>query len=125
MRAYSDQMNLSFPRGRSGLGLVILRGTIAAVILIIESAHLVSGWLGALSFLVMGLAILIGLGLLTSLVSALAAVLILALTLVSQSEPLLGATLAALSAAVALMGGGAYSIDGLLHGRRRITLPKT
>lgn len=125
MSAYSEEMNFSFPRGRSGLGLLIVRATVAAVILIIASAHLVNGAFGALSVLLMGLAILIGLGLFTSLVSMLAAVLILALTLVSHSEPILGTTLAALSAAVALMGGGAYSIDGLLHGRRRIILPKT
>ncbi len=118
-------MDLNFPRGRSGLGLLILRGTVASVILIVVSGHLADCPSTTLSVAAMGAAIFIGIGLFTSLCSALAAVLILAFTLVSHSDPLLGVTLCVLSMAVVLTGGGAYSIDGLLHGRRRITLPRT
>lgn len=105
--------------------MLILRGTVTVFILMIESTHLTASWLSTLSVVEMGLAIFIGFGLFTSLSSALTAILIVASTFMSHSELMIRSTLAALSFAIALMGGGAYSIDGLLHGRRRIVLPKT
>jgi hypothetical protein len=116
-------VNPNYAPGRSGLGLLIQRVTVAAVILIIESSQLTSGWLTILSVAAMGLAVFIGMGLFTSLSSAIEGVLIIAQMPVSHAEPLLWIPLAALCGAIALMGGGAYSIDGLIHGRRRIILP--
>ena len=107
-----------------GLGLLILRCTVAVVILIAESLQLTTGQHTAISVVLVGLAILIGLGLFTVGSSAVVGALIVAFMFVSHSELTMKCTVAILCAAVTLMGGGAYSIDGVLHGRRRITLPK-
>jgi hypothetical protein len=117
-------MLLNFPRGRMGLGLLILRCTVAVVILITESLQLTTGQQTTLSLVLMGLAILIGLGLFTVGSSAIASALIAVFMFASHSELTSNSTVAILCAAVTLMGGGAYSIDEVLHGRRRITLPK-
>jgi hypothetical protein len=117
-------MLLNFSHSRTGLGLLILRGT-AAVGLLIESLYRTTGRLSSLSVVIMVLAILIGLGYFTSVSAALAGSLIVALIFVSRSEPITSSGLAALCAAVALLRAGAYSVDGLFHGRRRITMPKT
>ena len=77
-----------------------------------------------LSLTAMILAILIALGLFTSLSSAIVSFLVLAVCVVSHSELMLGITIAALTISLSLMGGGAYSIDGLIYGRRRVFLPK-
>jgi hypothetical protein len=106
------------------MGLLILRCTIAVVLLIPENLHATPGRLNPLSIAIMGLAILLGLGLFTSVSSAFAGILIVILMFMSHSVLTINTILAMLCAAVTLMGGGAYSIDGLLHGRRRITLPK-
>ncbi len=118
-------MLLSFPRGRSGLGIIVLRITIAAVIPIVESTQLLIGLSSALSVAVMGLAIFVGVGLFTSASSALAAIFIGGLVFMSHSDVVIHLTLAAICTALTLMGGGAYSIDGLLHGQRRIKFPKS
>jgi hypothetical protein len=118
-------MLLNFPRVRSGLGLLILRGTVAGVVLMLEGTRASNAQSGILSFSVIGLAFLIALGLFTSYASTMTALLIGLLAFTSRSELMVRGIIAALCAALILMGGGAYSIDGLLHGRRRILLPKT
>lgn len=118
-------MNLTFPRGRSGLGLLILRGTLATAVLMVETTHFASNCLELLSLAVIGLALLIGFGLFTSIASAISAVLIIATMLFCRTELNFRGTMAMLCLAVALMGGGAYSVDGLIHGWRRIVLPKS
>jgi hypothetical protein len=120
-------MLLNFSRGRTGLGLLILRCTVAVVVLVIGGLHLTTGRQTEPSVVVvlMGLAILIGLGLFTSVSSALAGILIVILMFASQAELTINSALAMLCLAITLMGGGAYSIDGLLHGGRKITLPKS
>ena len=124
-RFYSGSMLLNVSRGRTGLGLLILRCTVAIVVLIIGNLHLMTGRQTAPSVMLMGLAILIGLGLFTSISSALTGIIIVTLMLTSLSELTVNCTLAMLCIAVTLMGAGAYSIDGVLHGARRITLPKS
>jgi uncharacterized membrane protein YphA (DoxX/SURF4 family) len=106
------------------MGLLILRVTVAAVVLILESTRVSSGPPSMLSFAAMGSAVLIALGLFTSFASAITAFLIGLMIFTSHSELMFGTMLAALCVALILMGGGAYSIDGLLHGRRRIVLPE-
>ena len=104
-------MLLNFPRGRSGLGLLILRITAAGAIVAFESTQLIRGPSGILSLATIASAILMALGLFTSLSSAIAALLIVALFFVLHSDLMIRTTIAALSVGLSMMGGGAYSID--------------
>jgi hypothetical protein len=118
-------MMLNFPRGRSGLGLLILRVSAAMIIIVLESdQQSMGGASSILSFAAIVLAILMAIGLFTSVSSATSALLVVTLFFVSHSELITRTTIAALSVSLSLMGGGAYSIDGLIHGRRRIFVPK-
>jgi uncharacterized membrane protein YphA (DoxX/SURF4 family) len=93
-------------------------------ILIFECTHLRNGNSTPVSVAAMGLAILVGVGLFTSISSAAVAVCLAILTLKAQSDFLIRGALAALCTAVAFLGSGSYSIDGLLRRRRTIVLPK-
>ena len=116
---------LNFPRGRSGLGLLILRVSAGVLIIALESGQQsMGGASGIISFAALVFAILMALGLFTSFSSATVALLVVRLFFVSHSELMTRTTIAALSVSLSLMGGGAYSIDGLIHGRRRIFVPK-
>jgi|GEM_PF-1924032 uncharacterized membrane protein YphA (DoxX/SURF4 family) len=117
-------MLLNFPRGRSGIGLLIFRVTAAGAIIAFESNQLTGGPIGILSFASIVLAILIALGLFTSLSSAIVAFLLVVSFFFSRVEPAISTTIVALSVSLSMMGAGAYSIDGLFHGRRRIIVPK-
>ena len=117
-------MLLNFPRGRSGIGLLILRVTAAWGIIAFESSQLTGGFIGILSFASILLAILIALGLFTSLTSAIVALLLTILSFITHAELAISTTIVALSISLSMMGAGAYSIDGLIHGRRRIIVPK-
>jgi hypothetical protein len=118
-------MMLNFPRGRSGLGLLILRVSAAVIIIVLESdQQSMGGAASFLSFAAIVFAILMALGLFTSVSSATVALLVVTLFFVSHSELMTRTTIAALSASLSLMGGGAYSVDGLIHGRRRIFVPR-
>jgi uncharacterized membrane protein YphA (DoxX/SURF4 family) len=118
-------MLLNFSRGRSGLGLVMLRVTVAGVIIAFESNQSMGGPSSILSFAAIAVAILIALGFFTSLSSAIVALLVVTSLFVSHSGRMANLIIAALCVSLSMLGGGAYSIDGLLHGRRRIIVPKT
>jgi hypothetical protein len=118
-------MMLNFPRGRLGLGLLVLRVSAAVTIIALESnQQSMGGASSVISFFAMVFAILMALGLFTSFSSATVALLVSTLFLVSHSELVTKTMIAALSISLSLMGGGAYSIDGITHGQRRIFVPK-
>ena len=126
----------TFPDGWPGIGLLILRGG-AAVVLIAHGAACftytrAATWgtwaVGALTVLI-GALILIGFatplaGAVAALVSAASA----ASWLPSPTPNALGAgvsggLLIVVTAAIALLGPGALSVDAALFGRREITIP--
>jgi len=117
-------MNMvSFPRGRSGLGLLVLRIVTTVLIVAAGARDLIYGQGGFFSFLAALLAILVALGLFTTASAAVAAMLTVALYVdLRNASPLLVATTDAVCLALALTGAGAYSLDSLLFGQRRVTL---
>jgi len=116
---------MSFPRGRSGIGLLIARLTVSALLLDIAGHNLLRGDASVVSFTVAILSLFIALGLFTPVVSSVAALLTIALLLLVHREALtLSAATTCFCVVLALVGAGAYSVDGLLFGQRRVTWPK-
>ena len=134
----------AFPAGLAGLGILLLRLALGSL-LIVSGAATLGGATGAqaagntplsvLSAAWVLAGLLISAGLLTPLVQIVVAATILlawvSTTLAPAVAELSAAvadpkTLAlALSASLALLGPGAYSIDAYLFGRRQINIPAT
>jgi hypothetical protein len=113
----------SFPRGREGLALFWLRGSLAALI-VIESQHQhLLAQPSILTLLVSGLAAGLSLGVLTTICGAIAAIGGMSMLLTGHlaiSES--GVVTMILCLVVAILGPGLYSLDGILFGRRKVVL---
>ena len=123
----------TFPRGLSGIGLLVLRLAIGAK-LVIEASTCMLGpqglkpevWL--LSLLVFGIGTLLVLGFLTQLVAGIsvlagAAVFLCHPAWVSSFLNLASPDTICMALAIALLGPGAISLDAYFFGRRKILIP--
>jgi uncharacterized membrane protein YphA (DoxX/SURF4 family) len=126
----------TFPGGQPGIGLLLIRAALGGIAVALGAADL-SGliertlpvWAAGLTFLVSGAGIIIGfMTPLASLLVGLGAVGIVLSWIPAPPLASLGTTLIALlivttSMGIALLGPGAFSIDGNLFGRREIVIP--
>jgi uncharacterized membrane protein YphA (DoxX/SURF4 family) len=115
---------VSFPRGSSGLGLMLLRITASGLLVAIACHNLSRGDAGLISVVFVVLAIFLTLGLFTILVSSVAASLTLVFFIFLHQETLSASVAtSAVCIALALLGAGAYSVDARLFGQRRVVWP--
>lgn len=126
----------SFPDGRPGLGLLLLRLAVGAVAIVLgitcitSAAHRVpSVWLVGAILTASGVALIVGLA--TVIASVLLGLCVLSISLAwipapplgSLGAPVIGILLAVVALGIALIGPGAFSVDGYLFGRREIVIP--
>jgi putative oxidoreductase len=115
----------TFPNGWPGRGLLVLRLAVGGMLLTNSAAWLESGLhrdvsVPAIVAIVAGLLMLIGLW--TPVGSALAVISQSWTFLVVGAMPQTAILLLSISAAVAMLGPGAWSIDSLLFGRQRLKI---
>ncbi len=106
-----------------GAGLLLLRISVAILLMAGGQGHALISDSHILSLSAAGLSLCMCVGLLTPVV-ALAAVMEEAVFLLSSHSPdyLIGGLTMVLCLSVAMLGAGAYSLDALLYGRKRIVL---
>lgn len=111
---------LAFPAGPTGGGLLLLRASVA--LLLAAAAFEAPVLQGARALPVYALALAIGLGVSARIASTAGAAGLLALAIADRQPwpPTLGHVLA--GAALAVLGPGAFSVDGFLFGRRTLRL---
>lgn len=118
-----DGFSSSFPRGGPGVGLLLLRLTVAMQLV---SGNGLAAWpmpWWQLALLVL-MTLLLVLGMLTPVAGALSAMyqLMSLANATLLAAPVL-AMASATAAALVLLGPGAYAVDARLFGRRRLMLP--
>jgi hypothetical protein len=117
----------SYPSGVPGVALILLRLSVAILLLFAGGNSRLVFFSSNLSlFFVMAIATALCVGGGTEL-AAFFSLVVQALVLIRspQESIVLGATSIALSLSTAMLGGGYYSVDGLVYGRKRVILPSS
>ena len=104
---------------------MLLRVTASGLLVATACDHLSLGAASLLSVSIIILAIFLMLGLFTTAVARLSAMLTMTLSLLPRQEILAGSIVTiSVCIALALLGAGAYSLDARLFGQRRVVWPK-
>lgn len=126
----------TFPSGRPGIGLLLLRIALGGIALVLGGLELSgfiprspAAWTVASVLLVSGVGLI--LGFMTPVASLLAGVCVLAISLswvpappfASVGVTVIAALMVITSLGISLLGPGAFSVDGRLFGRREIVIP--
>jgi uncharacterized membrane protein YphA (DoxX/SURF4 family) len=113
----------TFPGGLPGAGLLVLRAAAAVPLVHAGLRAAASSSPAILELAGAGAAVLVLIGLWTPLAGALIAVTELALAVSHPAERWTYVHLAALAAALAMLGPGRCSVDARLFGRKQIQIP--
>ena len=113
----------TFPCGPPGAGLLLLRVAAAAPLVYAGLLTATSPSPSILGLVTAGAAILLLIGLWTPLAGAVIAVAQLTLAVLRPSEAWAFVHVAALGAALAMLGPGGCSVDARLFGRKQIQIP--
>jgi uncharacterized membrane protein YphA (DoxX/SURF4 family) len=114
----------TFPDGQPGAALLLLRLSLAGVLAFHGSAYWPAQppfWSTVISS---GVGILLAIGLFTPFAAiGGAAVGVIVLFLCRGCDPLTGAFVVIVMAALGMLGAGAYSLDARMYGRREVVVP--
>lgn len=114
----------TFPEGWPGIGLVLLRAVMAIPLLeVITDPFAPERLTLSLELLTAVCSALLIIGLWTPLASVCISLCELSLLFVTYGDATIHIVLAVLGAALAMLGPGAWSVDGRLFGRKRIQIP--
>lgn len=114
----------TFPDGQPGAALLLLRLSLAGVLVFHGSAY----WQGPLpiwtNIICCGVGTLLAIGLFTPF-AAIAGVIVgaVGLFLCKCSDPVAAGFVLAVTAALGMLGAGAYSLDARMYGRREVVVP--
>ena len=114
----------TFPCGLPGAGLLLLRAVAATPLIHTGLLTVASSSPVLLEVVTAGGAILLLIGLWTPLAGSLIAVAELCLAVLHPAEPWMYVQLAAMGAALAMLGPGGCSVDARLFGRKHIEIPE-
>lgn len=122
----------TFPSGGPGIGLLLLRVALGGIALLLAALQLTSStgrtpmvWIAASIMLASGVGLIIGF--MTPVVSSVVGLCVLGILFSWIPSPpltlMVAVPLAIIALAIALLGPGAFSLDGHLFGRREIVIP--